>query len=135
MPAFANVGPLFFDPPVVVASLLLPAFGVTGFLLARRRPYAPLLLGMAIAGALIMAAGYPEGAPLRLALTDLYEGVQPTQFLRTTYKAGPLVMIGLGVLAGLRGRCRLAARAAGPAARRSEPWPPPWCWPSRRGRW
>ena len=48
-----------------------------------------------------MAAGYPEGAPLRLALTDLYEGVQPTQFLRTTYKAGPLVMIGLGVLAGL----------------------------------
>ena len=101
VPAFANVGPLFFDPPVVVASLLLPAFGVTGFLLARRRPYAPLLLGMAIAGALIMAAGYPEGAPLRLALTDLYESVQPTQFLRTTYKAGPLVMIGLGVLAGL----------------------------------
>ena len=135
VPAFANVGPLFFDLPVVIASLLLPALGVTGFLLARRRPYAPFLLGMAIAGALVMAAGYPEGAPLRLALTDLYEGVQPTQFLRTTYKAGPLVMIGLGVLAGLAADAawRRAPRLG--AAGAWAPWPPPWCWPSRPGRW
>ena len=116
VPVFSNVGPLFFDVPVVVASLLLPALGMAGFLLARRRPYAPFLVAMVTLGALIMAAGFPEGAPLRGAITELYENVRSVQFLRTTYKAGPLVMIGVATLIGM-GAHAAWARLPRPAPR------------------
>ena len=47
-----------------------------------------------------MAAGWPDGTPLRRGLTFTYNHAQALQFLRTTYKAGPLVALGLAVLGG-----------------------------------
>ena len=57
-----------------------------------------------------MTAGFPEGTPLRRASNFTYNHFVPVQFLRTTYKAGPLVVIGLAVLAGL-GAARVPRRA------------------------
>ncbi len=45
-------------------------------------------------GLLAMAAGFPEGSPLRRGLTFTYNQVEAVRFLRTTYKAGPLVALG-----------------------------------------
>ena len=41
-----------------------------------------------------MTAGFPEGTPLRRASNFTYNHFFPVQFLRTTYKAGPLVALG-----------------------------------------
>ena len=83
-----------------------------------------------------MAAGWPEGTPLRRGLTFTYNHVQALQFLRTTYKAGPLVALGLAVLGGRGAVARrwrgspsscAGARAAGapspPRSSRSRRWP------------
>ena len=47
-----------------------------------------------------MAAGFPEGTPLRRASNFTYNHVARVQFLRTTYKAGPLVVLGLACSPG-----------------------------------
>ena len=57
-----------------------------------------------------MSAGFPEGTPLRRASNFTYNHFVPVQFLRTTYKAGPLVVIGLAVLGGLAAQ-RIPRRA------------------------
>ena len=87
-----------------------------------------------------MVAGFPEGTPLRQGLTFTYNHVGAVQFLRTTYKAGPLLALGLACLGGAgaaqlwraarrtparRGRLRAGAAAA--LGARSWRWPP--------GRW
>ena len=85
-----------------------------------------------------MTAGFPEGTPLRRASNFTYNHFARSQFLRTTYKAGPLVALGLAVLGGAAstppgaGRCTgavaavaLALVAAGGRARG---------WPLVRGR-
>ena len=80
-----------------------------------------------------MVAGFPEGTPLRRAMNFTYNHVAPLQFLRTTYKAGPLLALGLAVPGGSgAGRRGLrAARWRAGARRASSP-----CWPrSRAGRW
>ncbi len=87
--------------PVVVATLLIPAAALGSFALTRRARYAPLFLAMVLLGLLVMFTGFPEGTPLRKAATFTYNHVQATRFLRTTYKAGPLVAVGLSGLAAL----------------------------------
>ena len=62
-----------------------------------------------------MFVGFPEGAPLRRAATFTYNHVQAVRFLRTSYKAGPLVALGLaglGALAVHALRPRLRGRGA-----------------------
>ena len=67
VPAFSNVGPLFFDR-AGGGRLAAAARAGRGGLPARPPPpLRALPAAMAIAGALIMAAGFPEGAPLRPA--------------------------------------------------------------------
>ncbi len=100
-PYFGDGGVLLFSLPVVLAGLLVPALSLTGFAWTRRHPYAPFALALVLLGLLIMTAGFPEGTPLRKASNFTYNHFLPVQFLRTTYKAGPLVVIGLAVLAGL----------------------------------
>ena len=122
-PYFGDGGVLLFALPVVIAGLLVPALSLTGFAWTRRQPYAPFALLLVLVGLLVMAAGFPEGTPLRRASNFTYNHFLPVQFLRTTYKAGPLVVLGVAVLGGLaapRGcRARRAARRrADPAARR-----------------
>ena len=116
MPYLSDAGTLLFDPAVLVASLLIPALAVAGFVATRRLRYGPFLLAMVLLGTLVMTAGFPEGTPLRRAITTVYENVQSVQFLRTTYKAGPLVLIGLAVLLGL-GAEAAWSRLRTPAAR------------------
>ena len=101
VPFFSDAGTLLFDPLVLVASLLGPALALASFAAARRYPYAPFLLGMTLVGAFAMMAGFPEGSPLRRAITAVYENVEAVRFLRTTYKAGPLTMFGIAGLLGL----------------------------------
>ena len=109
-PYFGDGGVLLFSLPVVLAGLLVPALSLTGFAWTRRHPYAPFALALVLLGLLIMTAGFPEGTPLRRASNFTYNHFLPVQFLRTTYKAGPLVVVGLAVLGrprrarGCRGR-------------------------------
>jgi hypothetical protein len=115
---------LVFSKLVVVAGLLVPALALGGFLWTRRARYGPFFMLMTLVGVVIMAAGWPEGTPLRRGLTFTYNHAQALQFLRTTYKAGPLVALGLAVLGGgalsaawvripeLRRRVALAGAAA-----------------------
>jgi arabinofuranan 3-O-arabinosyltransferase len=100
-PYFGDGGVLLFSLPVVLAGLLVPAITLTGFAWTRRHPYGPFALLLALAGLLIMTAGFPEGTPLRKASNFTYNHFLPVQFLRTTYKAGPLVVVGIAILAGL----------------------------------
>ncbi len=48
-----------------------------------------------------MSVGFPDGTPLRKAATFTYNHVTAVQFLRTTYKAGPLLALGLACLGGV----------------------------------
>jgi arabinofuranan 3-O-arabinosyltransferase len=119
---------LLFSKPVVVVGLLVPALALGGFIWTRRARYGPFFLLMTLVGVVIMAAGWPEGTPLRRGFTFTYNHAQALQFLRTTYKAGPLVALGLAVLGGgalsaawaripqLRRRVALAGVAAALAA-------------------
>src|SRR4051794_17413341 len=127
---FASHGEvLLFNLGVVVAGLALPALALTAFAWVGRARYAPWFLGMALVGLLVMAAGFPEGTPLRKGLTFTYNHAAPLQVLRTTYKAGPLLALGLACLGGMGfaaawralgarrgGRAVLAAGVAGLAA-------------------
>jgi hypothetical protein len=129
-PYFGDGGVLLFALPVVLAGLLMPALALTSFAWTRKHPYAPFALLLVLVGLLIMSAGFPEGTPLRRASNFTYNNFLPVQFLRTTYKAGPLVVIGIAVLGGLaaqrvRPRAWLAAALVLPLVA---------CWPLIRGR-
>jgi hypothetical protein len=100
-PYFGDSGTLLFNPLVLVASLVVPALALWGFVWTRRWRYGPFFLLLALAGLLVMSVGFPEGTPLRKAATFTYNHVQAVQFLRTTYKAGPLLALGLACLGGV----------------------------------
>jgi hypothetical protein len=100
-PFYASAGPLLFSPWVVGASLLVPALALAGLPWTLRRRYAPFLLLLTLAGLLAMTAGFPNGTPLRRGLLFSYYHFSLLQVLRTTYKAGPLVAVGLACLGGL----------------------------------
>jgi len=98
-PFTSDAGVLLFHPAVVVASLLVPALVAASVLAARRWAYAPFFLALVLGGALIVMAGFPDGTPLRRAALGVYFHVPATQFLRTTYKAAPLLVIAFALLA------------------------------------
>ncbi len=115
IPYFADSTTLLFSAPVVVASLLLPALALGGFVWTRRWRYGPFFLGLALIAVLIMMAGFPEGTPLRHGLYFTYNHVSAVQFLRASYKAGPLLAVALACLAGAAGEevwSRLGGRRA-----------------------
>ena len=108
---------LLFSAPVVVATLLLPAAALTGFVWTRRWRYGPFFLALAIIAVVIMAAGFPPSTPLRHGLTFTYNHVSVVQFLRASYKAAPLLAVALACLAGAAAPHALAAlRSAGGGA-------------------
>lgn len=106
---FAGQGVFLFNTGVVLATLLVPALVLASLRWTRTRGPAPFFALLVLAGLLIMAAGWPEGTPLRRGLTFVYNHVDAVRFLRTTYKAGPLTALGLAVLGGL-GLAALLAR-------------------------
>jgi hypothetical protein len=133
LPYFDASSELLFSPAVVVASLLVPGLTLAGLVWSRRWRYAPFFLLLLLVGLLVMTAGFPEGTPMRRAVTAAYNHVEPVQFLRTTYKAGPLVALALACLAGvaaaelwrrLSSRTpRIAAAVAGAALLAAASWP------------
>ena len=106
-PLFGDGAVFLFAWPVVLAGLLVPGIVLSSFALVRRSRAAAFLLVLALCGLVVMVAGFPEGTPLRRAMNFTYNHVAPLQFLRTTYKAGPLLALALAGLGGLA-----AARAA-----------------------
>jgi arabinofuranan 3-O-arabinosyltransferase len=86
--------------PVVLAGLAVPALSLSSFVVTRRWRYAPFFLLLVLAGVLIMSVGWPSGTPLRRVATGAYYRVPSIEFLRTTYKAGALLALGLAVLGG-----------------------------------
>lgn len=99
-PYFGGGAVLLFGLPVVLAGLLVPALALAGFSKSRGHRFAPFALGLVLIGVIVMTVGFPEGTPLRKASNFTYNHFVPIQFLRTTYKAGPLVALGVAVLAG-----------------------------------
>jgi arabinofuranan 3-O-arabinosyltransferase len=139
-PLFGDGAVFLFAWPVVLAGLLVPALVLSSFALLRRSRAAAFLLVLALAGLVVMVAGFPEGTPLRRAMNFTYNHVAPLQFLRTTYKAGPLLALALAGLGGLaaaraapwlraRGRALPVLAAAGLAALAAVS-----CWPLVRGQ-
>src|SRR4051795_1328353 len=100
---------MLFLAPVVLASLLVPALALASFGWTRRWRSAPFFLLLTLAGLVVMAAGFPDGTPLRRGVTFAYYRVDSIQFLRTTYKAGALVALGIACLGGA-GLAALLAR-------------------------
>src|SRR5437588_670797 len=81
-PLFSDAGTLLFNPLVVGASLLVPAVAAAGYARRRRGGYAPFFLLLLVVGALIMVAGFPDGTPLRTAMTWVYHKVFVLRFMR-----------------------------------------------------
>ncbi|MCW2998323.1 MAG: hypothetical protein JWN65_1872, partial [Solirubrobacterales bacterium] len=107
---------LLFDLKVVLAGLLVPALVLLGLRWTHRARYAPFFMLLVLFGVLVMGVGFPEGTPLRRASTFAYNHVAVLQVLRTTYKAGPLVTLGLAGLGGL-GFAHLWTRVRAPRVR------------------
>ncbi|HEX4626954.1 MAG TPA: alpha-(1-_3)-arabinofuranosyltransferase family protein [Solirubrobacteraceae bacterium] len=99
-PVVGLASPYLFSAPVIVATLLVPVLAVGGLRWTRRWPYAPFFALLAVGALLAMSAGFPAGTPLRDGLTSAYYALEPLRFLRTSYKAAPLVGIALACLAG-----------------------------------
>jgi arabinofuranan 3-O-arabinosyltransferase len=89
-----------FNPVVVIGTFALPLVAVAGFRATWRDPYMPFFALLAVLALLVMYAGFPEGAPVRRALYELYDDAEPLRVLRTTYKATPLLALSLACLAG-----------------------------------
>jgi arabinofuranan 3-O-arabinosyltransferase len=126
VPYFGDAPTLLFNQAVVVCGLLVPSLALAGLPWTRRQRYVPFVLLMLLLGLLVMVVGFPEGTPFRHGLNFTYNHISSVRFLRTTYKAGPLVALALALLGGLaltellgRYRGRTAARVglvAGAAA-------------------
>src|SRR4051794_20221826 len=131
-PYFSDGGTLLFNHLVVTATLLVPGLALFGFAWTRRRRYAALFLALVLLGTLLMAIGFPEGTPLRRGATFAYNHLPSVRFLRTTYKAGPLVVLGVAGLgamavevaaARMTARLRVAGAAALAALLAAAAWP------------
>ncbi|MGH2800034.1 MAG: alpha-(1-_3)-arabinofuranosyltransferase domain-containing protein, partial [Thermoleophilaceae bacterium] len=96
-----SIAPTYlFSLAVIVAGFLVPliAFGCLRW--TRRWEYGPFFGLLACAALVFMALGFPDGAPMREAMEQVYASFEPVRFLRTTYKAAPLVALGLACLGG-----------------------------------
>ncbi|UTI62489.1 DUF3367 domain-containing protein [Paraconexibacter antarcticus] len=100
-PYATHGGVLLTALPVVLAGLAVPALALGGLRWTHRARYAPFLLLLVLTGLLVMGVGWPEGTPLRRASTFTYNHLAVVRVLRTTYKAGPLLTLGLAGLGGL----------------------------------
>src|SRR3954451_11966191 len=100
-PYFSDAGTLLFDQLVVSATLIVPGLALFGFAWTRRRRYAAYFLLLVLLGTIVMAIGFPDGTPLRGGATYAYNHFPSVRFLRTTYKAGPLVVLGVAGLGAM----------------------------------
>jgi arabinofuranan 3-O-arabinosyltransferase len=109
-----------YSVPVILATFALPLLAVLSFRTARAWRYAAFFLALAVLTLVVMFAGFPDGTRLRAALIDLYNNLAALQFLRTTYKAAPVLVLSFACLIGAgvasfterarRGALRVAGR-------------------------
>ena len=99
-----------FSVPVILATFGVPLLAVLSFRIARAWRFAPFFLALAVLTLVVMFAGFPDGTRLRAALIDLYNNFAGIQFLRTTYKAMPVLVLSFACLIGA-GAATLAERA------------------------
>ncbi|HLH67269.1 MAG TPA: alpha-(1-_3)-arabinofuranosyltransferase family protein [Solirubrobacteraceae bacterium] len=121
VPYYGDSATLLFDPATVACSLLVPALALSCYPWTRRWRYGPFLTALGLVALLVMSVGWPTGTAARAGATFLYNHLTAIQFLRTTYKAGPLLALSIALLggAGLRvlwARLGLGAAARGPGA-------------------
>ena len=100
IPDYQDAATLLFNPWVVASSLLVPALALGGYVWTRRWRYGPFLLALVLVALLMMTVGFPSGTLARSGATFIYNHVSAVQFLRTTYKAGPLLALAVALLAG-----------------------------------
>jgi hypothetical protein len=127
---FASHGPeLLFHPVVVIAGLIVPGLALLGFAWTRTSRYVPFALLLALCGLLVMVAGFPEGTPLRRALTftynnrparpvpahDLQGRAAPGPRSRAPRRSGGCARVAPGALVG-RGAARRRGRRSRLAA-------------------
>ncbi|HYI80545.1 MAG TPA: alpha-(1-_3)-arabinofuranosyltransferase family protein [Thermoleophilaceae bacterium] len=124
-PAFDTAPTLLGAQGLILAAFVIPGLAIAGFAWTRRWRYGPFFAALTLLALLVMFTGFPDGAPLRRALHWSYDRVELVQFLRTTYKVGPLLALALACLAGvaagllwerMRGRIALALAASAAAA-------------------
>ncbi|MFL5885712.1 MAG: alpha-(1-_3)-arabinofuranosyltransferase family protein [Thermoleophilaceae bacterium] len=90
-----------FSFPVIAGTFAVPLIAFFGGLRwLRRWVYAPFFGLLAAGGLVVMSAGFPEGTPANRSLIWLYYHAASLQFLRTTWKAGPLVALAIACMAG-----------------------------------
>jgi arabinofuranan 3-O-arabinosyltransferase len=139
-PAFDSAPTLLGAPGLIVASFAIPGLAIAGFAWTRHWRYGPFFAALALLGLLVMFTGFPDGAPLRRALHWSYDRVELVQFLRTTYKAGPLLALALACLGGVAAGVlwkRLRARGVAlsvAAAVAAAGLVAGWAWPLVEGR-
>jgi arabinofuranan 3-O-arabinosyltransferase len=90
-----------FSPVVVAGTLAVPLLALGGARLARSWTYAPFFGILAVAGVVLMSLGFPEGTPMHDAYVWAYYHIAPLRWLRTMYKAAPLVALPLACLGGV----------------------------------
>jgi hypothetical protein len=138
-PAFDTAPTLLGAQGLIISSFVIPGLALAGFAWTRRWRYGPFFAALALLALLVMFTGFPDGTPLRRALHWSYDRVELVQFLRTTYKVGPLLALALACLGGvaagvlwerLRGRLALAVAASVVAAALVVGW----AWPLFEGR-
>ncbi len=89
-----------FSAPVVLATFAVPLLAFGGLRWTRAWRYGPPLGALAAITLLVMAAGFPPGTPLRVALGVAFDHVRSLEVLRTTYKAAPVLVLVVACLAG-----------------------------------
>ncbi len=94
------VRPYLENQVVIAASFAIPLLAFGGLVVTRRWRYAPFFGLLAVGALLVMSAGYPAGKPAAGTFEAVYYHLKSTQFLRTTYKAGPLLALSMACLAG-----------------------------------
>ena len=121
-----------FDAAVVVASFVIPGTALLGLRTTRRWFYAPFFGLLACVTLAAMCAGFPNGTAFGHVLSWGYSHVPTLDFLRTPYKAAPVVALSIAVLGGLAARELIAYTRAGAHAQlRRHPPPPSRAWPAR----
>ncbi|HEY8866857.1 MAG TPA: alpha-(1-_3)-arabinofuranosyltransferase family protein, partial [Solirubrobacteraceae bacterium] len=115
-PSVPGVAPYLFSATTIVGSFAVPLLAFGALRWTKRWAYAPFFGLLGTLGVVFMAIGFPPHSHINHVVTSLYYDVPALQFLRTTYKAAPLLALSLGCLGGA-GAAALLARLRTPGIR------------------
>ncbi len=100
-PQLPAITAYLLSAPTIVATFLVPGLAIAGAAAFRRWRYGTFFALLLAFSIFVMSAGFPPGSRIGDAVTDIYYGAGPLQFIRTTYKAAPLAAVAMVVLAGV----------------------------------